>query len=121
MHKILVLDDDPDILEVVRLILTKHGLDVKTLSNWKAFWHVAREFQPSLILMDVDLGTADGQHICRILKEDSTTRNIPVILFSAIADLQDSFISCQAQAFIEKPFDVHHLLAMIRANLKTLT
>src|ERR1700722_3768908 len=104
MKKVLVLDDDTDILQLVDLILTRDGLKVQTISRWQDIRDVIREFSPGLILMDISLGTADGREICKSLKQDETTRHIPVILFSANIEFQKSIDECQAQGFIAKPF-----------------
>jgi DNA-binding response OmpR family regulator len=110
MTKVLVLDDDIDILQLVNLILTRNGLAVQTISRWQEIGDVIRDFAPGLILMDISLGTADGREICKSLKQDETTRHIPIILFSANIGFQKSIDECQAQGFIAKPFDLKTLV-----------
>ncbi|HTR31024.1 MAG TPA: response regulator [Puia sp.] len=118
MSKILVVDDDIDILELVRLILTRSGMEVRTIFRGEMVAEAIREFEPSLILMDISLGTIDGREICKALKRQDATRDIPIILFSANIEFQKNVGECQAEGFISKPFEMKQLLNTIQSKLK---
>ncbi len=118
MDKILVVDDDVDILTLVQMTLNMNGFDVQVLSRWEKIDNVIREFGPDLILLDVSLGGADGREICKRIKTTSDTAHIPVILFSANIDIGKSIDNCHAQAFITKPYELNYFLNTIRSNLK---
>ncbi|HET6256062.1 MAG TPA: response regulator [Puia sp.] len=118
MKKILVIDDDVDILLLVKLALTMNGLDVRTLSRWEMIPETIEEYAPALILMDISLGTADGRDICKGLKREALTKDIPVILFSANNEFQKSIGECQAEGFIAKPFDISDLVARVKEKAR---
>ncbi len=114
MKKILVVDDDVDLLEVVTYILTSHGFNVKTHSSGFNVPDVVLHYCPNLILLDVRLPGKLGTDICKELK---LVHQIPIILFSAHADYNKVFAECKADDFLEKPFDVKKLLDMISTHL----
>ena len=117
MKKILVADDDIDILILVKMTLGMQGFTVDAISNWKDIDERVSQFGPDLILLDVSLGGADGRDICKKLKQEPQTKHIPVILFSANAEMGESIQECQAQAFIAKPYELSHFLKTIRSHI----
>ena len=96
MQKILVVDDDIDILALVKMTLTMNGFDVSILSRWENIDNTIHNFEPDLILLDVSLGGADGRDICKKLKAEKETKHIPVILFSANIEMEKSIDNCNA-------------------------
>ncbi len=117
MKKILVVDDDNDILYVVDLILTHHKFIVQTTSTWSILSKTVENFTPDLILMDIDLGGADGSDLCKKLKESTKTQQVPVILYS-VYTMPDKYVKeCNAQGFITKPFQPNELVNIIKKNL----
>jgi DNA-binding response OmpR family regulator len=119
MHKILVVDDDIDILTLVKMTLTMNGFEVSVLSRWEGINNTIENFKPDLILLDVSLGGADGREICKNLKAEKQTQHIPIILFSANIEMEKSIDKCNAQAFISKPYELKYFLNTIRSNIKT--
>ncbi|MFT3933645.1 MAG: response regulator [Chitinophagaceae bacterium] len=115
MKKILVADDDIDILTLVKMTLKMQGFSVQAVSDWKEIDNNMNSFQPDLVLLDVSLGGADGRDICKKIKQQEETKNIPVILFSANVDMGESIHECNAQAFIAKPYELSHFLKTIRS------
>ena len=115
--KILVLDDDLDILMVMQLLFKVKGFDVVTLSRWEEIYDKAETFKPDLILLDVLLSGNDGRDICKVLKKKTSTRNIPVVLFSANPGIEKNLAEYQADDFIHKPFEVDALLKIINQHL----
>ena len=119
MNKILVVDDDRDILEVVSMLLRRNDYNVLTLSRGTHITDSIQNFSPDLILLDVALAGEDGRVICSRLKASNETKHIPVILFSAHYDMVNNIQECLADGLITKPFEVSYLLETIRKNIKT--
>ncbi len=117
MKKVLVIDDDQDILTLVELVLSMNNFKVLAISRWEEIKDRIITFQPDLILLDVALIGADGRDICKQIKTASETKHIPVILFSAHAEIANSLDESMAQGFIAKPFDISHLVETLKSNL----
>lgn len=116
--KILVLDDDLAILEVLKDILEYSGYKVNTLSRGDKVFEKIQEYHPDLILLDVMLAELDGREICRDIKQQSDIANIPVILISATHDLSTCLNQKGApDDFVAKPFDLDNLLDKIEHQL----
>ena len=117
-QKILVLDDDADILDVISYILIEKGYEVATLSGGEEIFQAIGHFHPDLVLMDVMLGNMDGRMICKELKHQSETSALPVILISASHDLAASLRQEGApNDFIAKPFDIDYLVRKVEQQL----
>ena len=117
MKKILVLDDDTDIVTVVQLVLESNGFDVKAITRWQKMYDEIETFKPDLILLDVSLGNQDGRNICKQIKSAKETQNISVILFSANLNVEKNLTECMADSFIAKPFDINDLILKINSQL----
>lgn len=117
IHKsrILVVDDNEGILQMMRVMLERAGYEVFT-ENDPSMLHDDLKQNPDLIMLDIFMSGVDGREICKSLKSDSNTRDIPIVMLSASFDLADSVTDCGAEAFIEKPFEMKYLLE----KLKTL-
>ncbi len=115
MKRILIVDDDADLLISLKRILTKKGYDIVASANGLETIYLTRYFTPDLILLDVMLGDADGKEICHQLKVDKKTSEIPVIMISAHASVKEIKDSCEADAFIDKPFNLPVLYSKIEA------
>jgi DNA-binding response OmpR family regulator len=116
VKKILIVDDDTDILELLGILLPKHGFAVKKVTNGVDALRQAGLFAPDLILLDINV-MGDGKEICRQLKSGASPyKNIPVILFSAAGDLEKQMAQSKADGFIQKPFDSLHLVNIIRQH-----
>ncbi len=113
MNKILVVDDDTDILGLVEIMLHSNNYQVKAISRWEEIDSSIHNFRPDLILLDVSLGGADGREICKSIKEAKETSDLPVILFSANPEMGKFIEECRAQSFIPKPFELKNLLKTI--------
>jgi len=116
MKKVLVVDDNIDILTVVKLILISNGFEVEIISRWRLMDEKIRNYKPDIILLDIALGDADGRKLCIKLRTDDKTAHIPVILFSANYNLELSFADYMANDFIPKPFETSFLVDKIRMH-----
>ena len=118
-HKILVVDDDRDILTVLQILLAQNNYTVESIFRWEQIDKTIEVFAPDLILLDISLAGADGRTICKQLKSRSETKHIPIILFSANMNVEKSFTECNANDFIAKPFEINNLVKKVFANLKS--
>jgi CheY-like chemotaxis protein len=110
--KILVTDDDPSLQDIFRIILEKAGYEVTVLSNGSEILQNHYE-TPDLFLLDKQLPGIDGLDICKHLKSQKNTKDIPVIMISATVGIGSKAIKAGADAFIEKPFEKRHLLEVV--------
>jgi DNA-binding response OmpR family regulator len=118
MFRILAVDDDKDILEVLQYILEDSGYEVETLSDGKYLFDKIKSHSPDLILLDIMLGNMDGRKLCNDVKSSAETHKIPVILVSAShnVDGMSNANGCP-DAFVAKPFDIYELLETIKVQL----
>ena len=118
MPRILIVDDDKDLLTVVKSLLGKKGFDVSVYSSSTNLIEVVKSYRPQLILLDVFLAGIDGLEICNRLKSSPYTRHIPVIIFSAYPRIAESAIyEFGANDFIAKPFEIDELIKKIHKVL----
>ncbi|GAC1378800.1 MAG: hypothetical protein NVSMB45_00150 [Ginsengibacter sp.] len=117
MAKILVVDDDLDILVVMEILLNMKGFEVEVTPKWEHALEKIRVFKPDLILLDVLISGNDGRTICRKLKSQEETKAIPIIMFSAHPSAEATISEYGANDFIAKPFDVNDLIIKIKKHI----
>lgn len=115
--KILVIDDDASILDAIALILEEEGYHVDTIVKSEETYNKVRDFNPDLILLDVLMSGNDGRHICKKLKTEDYSKNIPIIMISAHPTAEKSITECGADGFIAKPFRSTQLLKEVKKHL----
>ena len=117
--KVLVIDDERNILDIIRFNLEVEGYEVVTSRDGEEALRMVRELKPDLILCDIMMPEVDGLEVCRRLKADGRTNQIPVVMLSARTQAQDKVASIEAGAddFITKPFDFSDLVARITITL----
>ncbi len=119
MAKILVVDDDPDFVEITRLILKARGYYVETASNGDMALHMMRESSPDLVLLDVMMATVlDGVNVVHTMRADVALRHIPIIMVSSIASsaMADAFPTDEylpIDTWISKPVQPDDLLSKV--------
>lgn len=114
---VLVCDDDRPILEVTRTILEDRDFKVIISLDCENIVEKAIQHKPDLILMDVWLPENGGDQATIELKSDPATRHIPVLLFSAVNDLDSIAKNCGADGFINKPFELEELIDRVEQHL----
>lgn len=114
MNSITIIDDDKELLNLVRSFLNKNGFGVSVFTDWfKAIKNI-RLYQPQLVILDVFLKNFDGFEVCKRLKANPFTRHIPVLMFSGFPKVADAAIyECGAREFISKPFSIDEFLSTI--------
>lgn len=120
MPRILVVDDEENIVELIRFNLERDGYQVLSAGDGNAALELVRTEAPDLILLDIMLPGKDGLTICRELQNDKEHRHIPVILLSARGEELDKVLGLEmgADDYVTKPFSPRELLARIKARLR---
>jgi DNA-binding response OmpR family regulator len=111
--KIIIIEDDPDILDIMTFILSEEGYEVLPATNCKPL-EEAHVYQPMLILLDNRLSDGLGSNYCRQFKSNPLTRHFPVVLVSANSGLAEMTIESNADAFLQKPFDIAELIELVK-------
>jgi len=117
MKKILLIDDDPDIISVLQILLKKKGYQVATASREEEAYKQVELFMPHLIVLDVLLSGVDGRTICKKLKNAESSKHIPIIMFSAHPSAQKNMADFGADDFLPKPFEGSKILERIEIQL----
>ncbi len=117
--KILLVDDEVDIVTVIRMRLESSNYEVIVARDGKEALNAARSLRPDLIVLDLMLPGMDGFHVARMLKYDTQYKDIPIIMLTAKAGENDRKTGEEvgADAFMNKPFEAEKLLAKIRELL----
>ena len=116
-HCILVYEDDQEILQLCKILLLKNQYRVEALSRCEDVLGDIERINPSLILMDLWIPEIGGEKAVSTIKENPATRHIPVLLFSANAEIKEVCKRVNADGFIEKPFDINTLKETIERNI----
>ena len=110
---ILIVDDDPDLCTMIKLMLEYKGYAAVEANNEQDARKVLMEKPIDLIIMDMLLSGSDGTDICRRLKQDKNLSLVPILMFSAHPNAKDACLKAGADGFISKPFDMNDLLEKI--------
>lgn len=115
--RILVVDDDVNICELIRLYLEKEGYDVQTVYNGRSGIEAFGEYTPSIVILDIMLPGIDGWQVCRELRKVS---NIPIIMLTAKGETFDKVLGLElgADDYMVKPFEPKELVARVKAVLR---
>ena len=115
MKKILIIEDEKNIVTSLKMFFEYSGFEVLTSSNGTDGLSLARHSLPDLILLDLVLPRLDGFNVCSKLKQDEKTKNIPIIIISARTSKEeiDKAISLGAKNYIAKPFSIEQIKKMI--------
>jgi CheY-like chemotaxis protein len=118
-RRILVVDDDPRLLHVVSMYLNIEGYEVETAPNGEEGLRIVEQRRPDLVIFDVMMPGIDGLEACRRIKSNPETRDVPVVLFTALSRTDDveQGRAAGANRFINKPFSLIGLGAVIRSFL----
>ena len=119
MEKILVVEDEPSLLETLSYNLNRQGYEVLQASDGLVALKMARENQPDLMVLDVMLPGLDGFEVCRILRRETS---IPILMLTARADEVDKVVGLEmgADDYLTKPFSMRELMARVKAQLRRI-
>jgi len=118
-RRILIVDDEPDLLSVLRFGLEAEGFEVIEASDGEKGLEMARTQQPDLLVLDLMLPRMDGYKVCRALKFDDRFRHVPIFILSARSGETDRRLALDlgADDYLTKPYEVRDLVTRIRAKL----
>ncbi len=116
-QKILIIEDEQDVIDLLTLHLRKAGFALSTVTDGAAGLRQAREEPPALIILDLMLPKMPGLEICKVLKTDITTRQIPIIMLTAKAEEIDRIVGLEfgADDYVTKPFSPRELVLRVNA------
>ena len=119
-HRILVVDDEPSVTDLIAYNLRKSLYDVQTAANGRDALRLAREYKPDLILLDLMIPEVDGLDVCRELRK---TSDVPIIMITARGEEIDRVLGLEigADDYVTKPFSVRELMSRIKAVLRRAT
>ena len=115
--KVLIVEDDRTLLEVLQYNLAREGYDVLTAADGAAGLETARSGKPDLVILDVMLPKMDGYEVCRILRQETT---VPIMMLTARTEETDRVVGLEVGAddYVTKPFSMRELMARVRAMLR---
>lgn len=116
-QKVLIVDDDENIAEIISLYLTKECFETQVAPDGETALEMVKSFDPNLILLDIMLPGIDGYGVCREIR---TYSNVPIIMLSAKGEVFDKVLGLElgADDYMEKPFDTKELVARVKAVLR---
>jgi len=122
IHTVLVIDDEKDITDLVAYNLTQEGYKVLAAYNGAEAIEIATQKRPDMIILDWMMPEMDGLEVCRCLRRQTDTENIPIIMLTAKSDPLDKILGLEmgADDYLTKPFHIRELLARIRAVMRRL-
>lgn len=117
MKKILIIEDDQDIVDLTVILLEREGYEVHSYTSFFGYEGVVNECHPNLILLDLNLRGYHGKDICKYIKHHDHLKQIKVILMSANPDIETVKEEVAADAFIRKPFNIKDFLQKVEMNI----
>ena len=119
MKKILVVDDEPEILSLIKLALEQARYEVVTCDDGKAAWDLLVSAKPDLLILDVMLPGLDGYTIQQKISQEPSTKDMPIIVLTSMEPTKTLFRKFpQVTAFMTKPFKIDELLENVAASLR---
>lgn len=120
MPKILLIEDEQVIQELVIFNLTREGYDVKVAGDGKKGLEMVYTEHPDLVMLDVMLPELDGYEVCKEIRSNSETTNLPIIMLSARDEVADKVIGLElgADDYVTKPFSIRELIARVKARFR---
>ena len=119
--RVLIFDDDKDILDICSLILQSKGYIVFTSTNCNSLFETILEAHPSIIVMDNKMPGLCGVDAIPMIKADKRTASIPVILFSANTHVGELSMVAGADFYLQKPFDINEFETLLDSTMEKLT
>ena len=118
--KILLIDDEPELVKAITIRFKASGYEVIPASDGQEGVDKAQGCKADLILLDIIMPRMDGYEVCKTLKADPKTKNIPIVIFTAAGqrDLEERCMAAGADAVIKKPFETTELLELVKKFLQ---
>lgn len=121
MKKVLIVDDEQDIVESLKFVLEVAGFECHCAYNGEEGLNLAKEILPDLIILDVMMPKINGFKICRLLKYDNKYKNIPILMVTARSQTEDKLIGEETgvDEYITKPFDLDEIVKKVEGYLNS--
>ncbi|WP_423148911.1 response regulator [Rubrolithibacter danxiaensis] len=120
LRRILILDDDLDVLDMLNEVLTYYGYTANIISRSDAILEIIEEYKPDLLLLDFRLFGKNGGEICNMIKKNPETQDLPVIIISAYSHLESVKEVYCCDDILQKPFDLTSLMEKVEKHIKPL-
>jgi DNA-binding response OmpR family regulator len=117
MKKIMVVDDDKDLLVAFKALLKRQGFDVAVTASCEEGFEILASYKPDLIFLDINVGNDDGRNMCKRIKTQAEHKHIPVILISANDEALNTYTKYGADSFLKKPFELVKLANVLSAHV----
>lgn len=111
--RILIIEDDPAIVEITTITLRDEGYDVHSTKDPDKIYTYIKSIMPDLILLDINLWGLNGKIVCNYIKSYEALKHIPVIVMSASENIEQITKDCGADGLIKKPFELEHLVDLV--------
>lgn len=111
--QVIVVEDNTEILDLIRVILVDEGFDVVGFDHFVPTQKILSQ-SPLVVLLDIRLQDGNGATLCKNIKSDPETNHIPVVLISALSNLEGIALECSADGFLAKPFDIVDLVNLVK-------
>jgi CheY-like chemotaxis protein len=112
MKKIMVVDDEKDLLAVIKELLQKRGYQVAVTTSCEEALNILSDFKPNLIFLDINIGNEDGREMCKKIKSLAEHKHIPIILMSADDSLLKTYEKYNADSYVRKPLEPAQLIKL---------
>ncbi|WP_462265032.1 response regulator transcription factor [Mucilaginibacter sp.] len=118
LHKtILIADDDKTIVDSITMVLESYNYEVLQVNNGTAVMQAIKG-APDLVLLDINMGGHNGCTVCKQIKRQAATRQIPVLMISGSSDIESAATECGADAYLAKPFGMEELMDKVNSLLQ---
>jgi CheY-like chemotaxis protein len=111
---ILVVEDDPQVARLISLVLHRNGYPSQVVSDGQSALDAAKAKQPAMIVADLTIKGMGGDQLCRALKQQTTTKDIPYIIVSGDRDIAEKARLCGADDYMGKPFEFDDLIRLVK-------
>jgi len=118
--KVLIADDDHNLRELLVEVFPKNKFEVYQAVDGNETWETVKNLRPDIVILDIMMPGIDGIEVCRLMRENASTRNIPVIMLTAKTQIKDKLVGMESGAddYVTKPFDPIELLARIEMHIR---
>jgi DNA-binding response OmpR family regulator len=119
MHRILIVDDEPNIVLALKLLMHKQGYEVRTVDDGEHVLQAAREFHPDLILLDIMMPKMDGYEVCQAIRSDALLKGVRIIMLTAKGREveREKGLALGADHYITKPFSTRQVVLKVQELL----
>jgi two-component system, OmpR family, alkaline phosphatase synthesis response regulator PhoP len=119
MHRILIVDDEPNIVLALELLMKKAGFEVHTVDDGEKAFHAIRELRPDLVLLDIMIPKMDGYEVCQRIRADASLKSVRIIMLTAKGRgvEKEKGIALGADFYITKPFSTREVVSKVKELL----